>query len=364
MSDASSRDPGTVAVDGRDAAPLVAGPSLDQRAGRRRTWAVVGWAVAFLGCFAAFGLPTDPAYAFVWLWALAVAWRIDQPWRSHLAFARDWVPVVVLLSVYNLSRGFADEYNAPHVTELIHADVWMFGWATGGTVPTVWLQQHLYDPTRVQWWESLVTLVYFSHFVATLGAAISLWLTSRARWAAFMRRWFVLSLAGLITYFAYPAAPPWWASAYEYLAEPVQRLSLRGGEGVGLHGAFSVVRLGQLAANPVAAIPSLHTAFALFVVLFFLPRLRRRYRALVLLYPLAMTFTLVYSGEHYVIDVLIGWAYVLMTFLLVGAAERWWASRRPAAGRSSGPAVDPQLGAGDAAADADPVTSTRSGVRP
>lgn len=298
--------------------------------GRRRLWALSAWLVLFTAAVAAFGVPTDPWYAFLWLWALAVAWRIDMPWRTHLLFARDWVPVLVLLTVYNLSRGFADELSSPHVTELIHADEWMFGWATGGKVPTVWLQQHLYDPLHVPWWEALVSWVYLSHFVVSFGAAIALWLISRSRWAAFMRRWFFLTMAGLITYFLYPAAPPWWAAQYGYLTDAVQRLSLRGGQEYGMHGAFKIVRLGQLASNPVAAIPSLHTAFALFVVVFFMPRVRKRFWPLLLLYPLAMTFTLVYAGEHYVIDVLIGWGYVAATFILVGLGERWWRRRRKA----------------------------------
>lgn len=292
-----------------------------------RSLAVSVWSLLFVVCFLAFGLPTDPGYAIIWLWALAVAWRIDQPMRSHLHFARDWLPVVALLTLYNLSRGYAYGIREPHVTELINADLAMFGWATGGTVPTVWLQQNMYDPTRVQWWEVVVSYVYFSHFVVALGVAAALWLTSRPQWAAFMRRWFVLSLSGLITYFLYPAAPPWWAAVNGFL-EPVERLSLRGGAEFGMHGAFSVIRLGQLASNPVAAIPSLHTAFALFVVLFFVTRIRKRYSAILLLYPLAMTFTLVYSGEHYIIDVLIGWAYVLGTFAIVGLVERWWRRRR------------------------------------
>jgi hypothetical protein len=305
--------------------PREGGPT--RRLDISRGQAVAIWAALFLGAFLAFGLPTDPGYAFIWLWALAVAWRIDRPVRSHLSFARDWLPVVALLTVYNLTRGFADGIRAPHVTELIDADLAMFGWATGDKIPTVWLQQNLYDPTRVQWWEVLVSYVYFSHFVAALGIAVALWLTSRPQWASFMRRWFVLSFAGLTTYFLYPAAPPWWAAANGYL-EPVERLSLRGGAEFGMHSAFSIIRLGQLASNPVAAIPSLHTAFALFVVLFFVTRIRKRYAAVLLLYPLAMTFTLVYSGEHYVIDVLIGWAYALGTFALVGLAERWWRQRQ------------------------------------
>jgi hypothetical protein len=43
-----------------------------------------------------------------------------------------------------------------------------------------------------------------------------------------------------------------------------------------------------------------------------------------------MTFTLVYTGEHYVIDVLVGWAYVAAVFLVVGLGERWWLNRHPA----------------------------------
>jgi membrane-associated phospholipid phosphatase len=44
-----------------------------------------------------------------------------------------------------------------------------------------------------------------------------------------------------------------------------------------------------------------------------------------------MTFTLVYSGEHYVIDVLVGWLYVAATFAAAGAGERWHRSREQAA---------------------------------
>jgi membrane-associated phospholipid phosphatase len=74
--------------------------------------------------------------------------------------------------------------------------------------------------------------------------------------------------------------------------------------------------------------PSLHSAFAMLVVAFFFTRVRRRFIPLLLLYPLAMTFTLVYAGEHYVVDVLVGWTYVLIATVVVGYAERRWRARR------------------------------------
>lgn len=285
------------------------------------------WSVAFVAGWFLIGLPTDPLYAFAWLWAATIAWRSDRPWRTHLGFARDWLPVVVLLALYNLSRGFADNGATPHAMELIVADRWMFGWAMDGQVPTIWLQQHLYDPDAIHWWDVGVSWVYFSHFVVTLAAAVVLWLRERARWAAFMRRWGFLCASGLVTYFIYPAAPPWWAAQYGMLEE-VARISTRGWKEFGMHGAGNLLNAGQIASNPVAAMPSLHTAWALFVVVFFLGVTRRRWWPLLLCYPLAMTFTLVYAGEHYVIDVLVGWAYVGLTFLAVGLAERWWAARK------------------------------------
>jgi membrane-associated phospholipid phosphatase len=41
-----------------------------------------------------------------------------------------------------------------------------------------------------------------------------------------------------------------------------------------------------------------------------------------------MAFTLVYSGEHYVSDILVGWIYAVMAFVLVRAWDRWRAARR------------------------------------
>jgi hypothetical protein len=306
-------------------APADSPPPVRDR--RRQVIAMGVWAVLFVAGWFLIGLPTDPLYAFGWLWTATIAWRIERPWRSHLGFARDWLPVVLLLVGYNLSRGFADNGATPHVLELIAADRWMFGWATGGEVPTVWLQHHFYDPEQVHWYDVLASWVYFSHFVVALAVAVVLWMISRPRWAAFMRRWVFLSLSGLVTYFLYPAAPPWWAARYGLL-EDVARISTRGWKAIGMHGAGNMLNVGQVAANPVAAMPSLHTAFALFVVAFFLNTVRKRWWPLLLAYPLAMTFTLVYSGEHYVIDVLVGWAYVGLTFFAVGLGERWWARRR------------------------------------
>ena len=52
--------------------------------------------------------------------------------------------------------------------------------------------------------------------------------------------------------------------------------------------------------------PSLHAALAIFVAWYGIRRLRTGLRWLLLLYPLAMSFMLVYYAEHYVVDIVAG----------------------------------------------------------
>lgn len=290
----------------------------------RRIIALTIWLAAFVGMLFVLGLPTDPVYDFIWLWTITIAWHIDRPWRSHLTFARDWAAIVVLLVLYNVSRGVADKVFETHITPMIHADQAMFGWLTGGVVPTVWLQDHLYR-MDIQWYDVLVSFVYFSHFVTALIVAVVLWLRNRARWLSFIRRFITLNVLGVATYFLYPAAPPWMAAQDFYINQIHDGLNTRGWSAIGLHGAGNLLNAAKIdAANPVAAMPSLHSAYALIVVAFFLPAVRKRWWPLLLAYPLAMTFTLVYSGEHYVTDVLMGWLYVVVTMAGVSAAEKGW----------------------------------------
>ena len=348
--------------DTRTAPPDDGPPSVALTRSRRRIVGMAIWAVALAAGCVLVGLPTDPMYAFGWLWLATIAWNSDQPWRSHLRFIRDWSPLVVQLVVYNISRGYADNGAIAHVHPMIDADTSMWGWATGGTSPTVWLQNHFYDPAHVHWWDVAVSAVYLSHFLTAPIIAVVLWLRHRAVSSAFMRRWVTLFAAGLLTYFLYPAAPPWWASVHG-LIDPVARISTRGWAAIGLHSAGNLLNAAQVqTANPIAAMPSLHTAFATLCAGFFIPRVRARWRPLLTCYPLAMAATLVYSGEHWVIDTLIGIGYAVAVLLAVTGLERL-AHRHLDRGRRPGHADDGRadIGAPDVAAFGDEHATARSG---
>jgi membrane-associated phospholipid phosphatase len=89
----------------------------------------------------------------------------------------------------------------------------------------------------------------------------------------------------------------------------------------------TAVEKGAAYSNPVAAMPSLHAAIPMMLALFFWTRVRWWLRVVLVVYVLAMGLTLVYAGEHYVIDVLVGWLYAAIS---VFAVSRFHATARRA----------------------------------
>ncbi|HEY0638027.1 MAG TPA: phosphatase PAP2 family protein [Pseudonocardiaceae bacterium] len=309
----------------------VATPELQQIDGRRWVWtpARMGGAL-YCVVLAAYcvvqGVPLDRLGQTGWILAGIVAVRLGRPLADHARAVLDWLPLLGALLAYDYSRGVADTLGMPvRVAELAEADRWLFG----GTVPTVWLQERLYDVGTVPWWEVPVSLVYFSHFIVPWVLAAAFYLRDRERWAGYMRRIVLLSYAGLLTYVLVPAAPPWFASEEGVIREPVERIATRGWDLLGLRTAGAWLADAQADVNLVAALPSLHAAFAMMIAVTAWPLVRRRLaRVALAAFPVAMGFSLVYGGEHYVTDVLVGWVYVAAACGAARLWERWRAGHR------------------------------------
>jgi PAP2 superfamily len=283
-------------------------------------WSAVAGYVVLLGLFVVVrGLPLDRIWQALWiLTGLAVA-MLGRPVVDYLRVLSDWSLFFAALLLYDHTRGVADTLGMPlHVSELAKADELMFG----GTLPTVWLQEQFYRPGEIHWYDLATSLVYVSHFfvLPTIGAVI--YIRSRDQWDTYARRTLGLSFAGLATYVILPAAPPWWA-ARAGLIDDVDRLSSRGWEALGLHRAGAALEAAQADVNHVAALPSLHAGFSLLVVLILWQRVGTAVRILLVVYPVAMAAALVYGGEHYVVDLFLGWMYAVAVVLAARAYERW-----------------------------------------
>jgi membrane-associated phospholipid phosphatase len=70
------------------------------------------------------------------------------------------------------------------------------------------------------------------------------------------------------------------------------------------------------------------------VAMFLWNRVHRGWRPLLVAYPLIMAFTLVYTAEHYVIDILLGWVLAVVVMAVI---NRYEARRRARAGNPPSP---------------------------
>jgi PAP2 superfamily len=283
----------------------------------------VGLYFAALGAWSArYGIPVQRELVVLWICGALACASIGRHPRQILQLVLDWLPIVVVLSAYDFSRGAADSLGiGVHVHPMIDFDRSVFF----GQTPTEWLQAHLYEPGVVHWWDVAFTLVYTSYFIVPFAVAGVLWVRDRPAFRRFANRVVALALVGLATYIAFPAAPPWMASETGLL-EGVHRTTSDGWSvlGTGTAGLFSE---GQASVNLVAAVPSLHSAFTALVAMFLWRRVGPWLRPLLTLYPLAMGLTLIATGEHYFFDVLLGWLYAGA----VMAACAWRERRRAAA---------------------------------
>ena len=325
-------------------------PAISHRRRQVGRAAVAAWAIALTAFCLYDGFPFDRAYQSLWILSGLAAASIARPWRHVARIFADWVPFIAILYLYDYSRGAADLLGA---TVQVEGPIMWDRALFLGADPTVWLQQTFYDPRAVHWWDKIGALVYTSHFFVVWVIAAVLYHRDREHWFRWARAVVVLSFAGLATYALMPSAPPWYASR-EGLLPPLHRISTRGLDSLGLSFADGLIDQGRAVANDVAAIPSLHTAFAVLVSVWFFNRVPRRHRwwlqPILAVYPIAMLTVLVYSGEHYVVDGLIGSVYVVA--VLAGLAL--WDRRRTAAvalPAADGPAV------GSAAADGPAVGS-------
>jgi hypothetical protein len=288
---------------------------------------------ASLAVFVLFGVPVQRDVVAVWLLLGLLCFSLSDIRGYARSVVLEWLPFIGLLIAYDSLRGSAAHLFGVHYLPQIQVDQALFG---GGT-PTVTLQHWLWHG-HVVFYDVIVWAVYLSHFFATPVLAAVLWKIDRQRFRAFIVFVATLSFAGLATYAMFPAAPPWMA-AQAHLISPVTRVVPLVWHALGLHTAGSVVEGGYGYANNVAAVPSLHAAFSLLVAVTLWPRKRKWLAPLVALYPLAMGFSLVYGGEHYVSDILLGWAYTIVALLAGKAIMRWWAARRVERGQ---PALRPE----------------------
>lgn len=214
-------------------------------------------------------------------------------------FLWDWVPVLLLLFGYEYLRGIVPLLTQnPHIWPMINGDRFLFGY-----IPTIKLQTVLFNEGLLRWYDYIAVVLYISHFIIPMLAAFIFWLHDRRIFKEFTTAFLLLSYVAFATFMVFPAMPPWMASNLGYLP-PLKKIMDQ------VMGSFahpiSVPSVYQFfGANLVAAVPSLHAAYPWLIFLFVVKKMGI-VGMFMLPYVFGVWFSVVYLGEHYVVDVIAG----------------------------------------------------------
>ncbi len=230
------------------------------------------------------------------------------------SFFWDWSIFLFLLASYEYLRSkIPDVLLRTHTLGPIRAEEKLFGF-----LPTVKLQS-LFFKGVPSWYDYFFVFIYVLHFVVPLAFALILWLRNRKRFFLFMGALSLLSFMGFATYYLYPATPPWLAAIWGNIPSVVS-IQMEVYSHMGFLKIVSVPReLGfysAFGANPVAAIPSLHVAYP-FLILLFATYFYGRKGLLLFPYVSLVVLAVIYMGDHYFIDAVLGVIYSSVAFLVV-----------------------------------------------
>jgi hypothetical protein len=239
-----------------------------------------------------------PDTLFIVLLVMAIVFGKARP------FLVRFVPFIGLLLVYDSFRSIADQLNkSVHYVEMINFDKFVFG----GILPTAWLQQ-LWWHGNVSWYDFYFYFLYTIHFLAPVMVALLVWWKRDRLYWPYMWGFVILSFAGFITYVIFPAAPPWMASLQGYI-QPIHHISGDIWQAMGV-ASFSEI-YSNLSPNEVAAVPSLHAAYPTLLVLLVGYIFGRKRTWWLWFYPISIWIGIVYLGEHYVFDAVLGALYAV-----------------------------------------------------
>jgi len=266
------------------------------------------------------GISIEPEWVVLALLVIAIAMG------RGLTFIADWGPFLLLFFAYEAMRGFASKTGfAPHDLSGLEQAVF------AGTLPTLTLQHAFYHVESVSPQDVIAMFFYFMHFPLPILVGFVFWLRSREHYHRFIAALLLMALLAFVTYLFWPSAPPWYQFQEGHASSSmvVHKILNETVEKYWGTNYFVSPLYTHLNPNQFAAFPSLHAAFPALAAVY----AWNRYRALaigLIAWTAAVLLSIVYLGEHYVVDALDGFVYVAAATVLVEGFVRWRARARPA----------------------------------
>ena len=283
--------------------------------------------------------PRWPLWPILPFWLLALFWAVQNKLRwdhiavavlvTALAYGSLWTKrlllgilpiglVGVLYDAMRVVKNVGLTKNNVHVCDVRAIDQRFFGIDWQGSRVTLhdYLQQH-----STPFLDMYCAIPYGIFIGVVIAYAVYLFRRDYPALLRFTWSFLALNVAGFITYHLYPAAPPWYFHRYGCVVD----LATRASEGPNLLRVDAWLGVPYFAgvygrsSDVFGAVPSLHVAYPLLMVLAGFRRHRALGRVLLVWFFLSMCFAAVYLDHHWVFDVVLGSLYAVVI---------WWSMQR------------------------------------
>jgi inositol phosphorylceramide synthase catalytic subunit len=206
---------------------------------------------------------------------------------------------IIYWIVFDYMKAFPNyRFNEVHIRDLYNWEKSWFGfeWNGGIRTPNEFFAQN----------HSTVTDLFFKN---------------RNIFFQFSLTFFLVNILGWIGYYSYPAAPPWYVAqhGFDFVAATPGNIA-----GMARFDSFLGVRIFESiyakSSNVFAAMPSLHSAYILIVLFYGIKAKLKGWNVFFAVVVAGIWFSAVYSGHHYVLDVLAGIFCAVVGIMIF----QWW----------------------------------------
>jgi hypothetical protein len=265
--------------------------------------------------------------AYLILSALLIGYKTDQLFLTVLfnvlfylsaatrRFILAFLVFIIFWVIFDSMKAFPNyNINPIHVGELYQAEKTIFGIGSGTELltPNEYASQHASIFLDV-----MTGLFYINWIPVPLLFGFYLFRKNKSQFLQFSLAFLFVNLLGFVVYYAYPAAPPWYVQQYGF---EVHFNTPGNTAGLARFDAYFGIPLFQSlyakSSNVFAAMPSLHSAYPVVVLYFGLKNRLGLINLFFAVFMLGIWFSAVYSGHHYVLDVLAGITCALTGLLL------------------------------------------------
>lgn len=212
---------------------------------------------------------------------------------------------IVFAIIYDLMRAYPNYLvNPVDISSLYHFEKYWFGVHSNNQLLTL---NEFFAKYNGVFGDVICGFFYLNWISVPLGFGLFLYIKNKEQFIHFSLTFLLVNIIGFFIYYIHPAAPPWYVAQYGFTLH----MNIPGGT-AGLSRFDAFVHIPVFASiyvnnsNVFASLPSLHAAYPVVVFYFALRNTAFLTNCFFGLFMIGIWFSAVYTGHHYITDILLG----------------------------------------------------------